>query len=322
VIDLHVHTTASDGRAPADEVLRRAAEVGVDGLVFTDHSVVTFDGLAEPAARYGVELPFPGVEISTFHGRRKYHILAYGPGVLAAGFRSYISFPNRRKNEVAAAVRDTLVGQGFALPPIGSIRAGSVPDAEPTPEKAYPSRTSIARCLASVAGISGDRAYRMVVDIHSGIEARNAENADHLARRYLPTRDVLAAAARVGAVTALAHPAWQCRTATDVDDVVADARAFRDAGLDGIETRSYHHRDFDDHPSILAARRELGLVPAGGSDYHANGKTELGSGGISPDAFAALRALVEGRTPVDADLCDLAARLPHHGDGLDACLTT
>jgi hypothetical protein len=310
MIDLHVHTTASDGRESPEQVISRAAERGVTHLVLTDHSVVTFDGLTEPARRQGVELPFPGVEVSTFHNGRRYHILAYGPGVLSRAFRTYLSFPNRRKNAVATAVREVLADLGFALPPIEAIRAGAVPGAVATPEKAYPSRTAIARCVTTVADMPLERAYELVTRVHTEIEGRDEDDPARLARRYLPTLDVLAAAGRVGATTAVAHPVWECRNTADIDRVIADLRTFLDADLKGIETRSYHHRHLDDHPSILRARAELKLLSAGGSDYHANGKTQLGSGGIQPEDFEALRAVVRTRVPVDADLSDLESRLP------------
>lgn len=285
VADLHVHTTVTDGRATPGQVIADAARAGVRYLVITDHSAVVWDGLSEEADRQGVILPFPGVEISTHLDGRRYHIVAYGHGILDRRFQEAIRPPLDWKNRIAAEVRAVLVRDGHALPPLDEIRR------QPAPERLLVSRSALARHLAAVAGIAPDAAYERVRAVHADVEARMTSDTP-LDLRYLPTLRVLCEAARVGAVTTVAHPLWRVRDVADVDRVVADLAVLKENGLDGLETRSYHHRPWDDHPRLLAARDALELLRSGGSDYHANGKTVLGHGGLDESGYAAFAARV------------------------------
>jgi len=76
-IDLHLHTTHSDGSLPPSEVLKLASKAGVTALAITDHDITS--GIPEAIAtgqELGIEV-IPGVEISSFDGRGELHILGY-----------------------------------------------------------------------------------------------------------------------------------------------------------------------------------------------------------------------------------------------------
>src|SRR5262249_57778486 len=76
-IDLHLHTTHSDGSLPPAEVLALAQKAGVTALAITDHDIV--DGLPDAidaGTRLGIEV-LPGVEISSYDGKGELHILGY-----------------------------------------------------------------------------------------------------------------------------------------------------------------------------------------------------------------------------------------------------
>lgn len=296
VADLHVHTTATDGRETVAQVLRGAAAAGLTHLVFTDHSALTWDGVAEAAAGHGISTPFPGMEVSTVLDGARYHITLYGRGLLDARLRAFLARPNDHKTRLAESTRAALVADGYDLPPLAVLRAESAVDTEgnfqPTPETVLVSRTTIARHLAHRSTLDLDRAYRLVAAAHLA-----AETAEPPADRYLPTLDVLAAARAAGLFAALAHPLWRCHSDSDVRRVVADLAVLCDHGLRGVETRSYHHRPLDDHPLLLAARSDLGLLRSGGSDYHANGRTTLGVGGLDRDEYSAVADAVDREVP-------------------------
>jgi len=77
VVDLHLHTTASDGRLTPTELVRRAAARGVRILAVTDHD--TTDGIEEAtteAVRHGVVV-IPGIEVTSVEGGRDVHMLGY-----------------------------------------------------------------------------------------------------------------------------------------------------------------------------------------------------------------------------------------------------
>jgi predicted metal-dependent phosphoesterase TrpH len=76
-IDLHLHTTHSDGSQTPAEVIRLAHEAGVSALAITDHDITT--GLPEAIAagqELGIEI-IPGIEISSHHGESELHVLGY-----------------------------------------------------------------------------------------------------------------------------------------------------------------------------------------------------------------------------------------------------
>ncbi|MBM4124051.1 MAG: PHP domain-containing protein, partial [Nitrospira sp.] len=76
-IDLHLHTTHSDGSLSPADVLALAQKAGVSALAITDHDIL--DGLPEAmeaGARLGIEV-IPGVEVSSRHGDAELHILGY-----------------------------------------------------------------------------------------------------------------------------------------------------------------------------------------------------------------------------------------------------
>src|SRR5947208_8656170 len=76
-IDLHLHTTYSDGSLPPAEVLLLARKAGVTALAITDHDIV--DGIPEAieaGRRLGIEI-IPGIEVSSRHGETELHILGY-----------------------------------------------------------------------------------------------------------------------------------------------------------------------------------------------------------------------------------------------------
>jgi predicted metal-dependent phosphoesterase TrpH len=89
-VDLHTHTTASDGVCSPTENVRLAAEAGLAAIAITDHD--TINGIAE-AQRAGVKynvIVIPGVEISTAVGRRDIHILGYNCDLQDATFTTFL----------------------------------------------------------------------------------------------------------------------------------------------------------------------------------------------------------------------------------------
>src|SRR5206468_2532061 len=116
----HVHTDASDGRDAAAAVLRRAAERGVRALAIADHSRSDSYWEARRAGvRFGVELPFPALEISTRTGSEKHHVLVYGEAALDPLLQAYTAFPTDRKNDRHAEIAEALRAQGVRIPGAG-----------------------------------------------------------------------------------------------------------------------------------------------------------------------------------------------------------
>jgi predicted metal-dependent phosphoesterase TrpH len=225
--------------------------------------------LCRLASAHGILL-LPGLEISTVHEGRKYHVLGYGAGVLDQEFAAYAFRPTAIKNETYRAVLQQLRADGAVLPSTEDILAGVRPDAAPLhPTKWMLSATLIGRYLAVARRIDERRAT-------AEIKGRYNELKDRWPDRYVPTSRTVAMVREVGCIPVIAHPFWECTSGRNSwAGVLDDLSAFARLGLVGVEVSSRH-----DSPADEDRRRQaieaLGLVPFRSSDFHGNGKTTVG----------------------------------------------
>jgi 3',5'-nucleoside bisphosphate phosphatase len=267
-VDLHSHSSVSDGLDSPAELVARMAEAGVGAFALTDHD--TLGGLPEAreeARRLGIEL-IPGAEISANSaGEEDVHILALFVDEASAEFNAHLTERQEGRRRRGERMAEKLVEAGFAID-LGAIRA-DVGDG-------VWGRPHIARAL-----------------IRAGYAASNDEAFDRFLGTghpwYVPhdkwaAADVLAAVHRAGGVCSLAHAVWY----SDAETVIAGLAAH---GLDAVEV--FH----PDHGTGEVERfgrlaRELGLVATAGSDFHGSIEGRKFPGGVSGDErmLEALRA--------------------------------
>lgn len=275
MIDLHLHTTASDGRlAPAD-LVRLAAASGLRTIAVTDHD--TTAGLAEARAeaeRAGLRL-VDGIEITAVEGRRDVHVLGY---FFDPGDDGLLAFLRDQRADRLRRIREMSVRLASLGAPI---------DLEPQ-----------LRSAARQAGRSIGRPLVADALVQAGHVRDRAEAFDRLLavgrpafvpRRGAPVAEVIRMVRAAGGVTSLAHPGL-----TGIDDAI---ERFAAAGLDALEVR---HADHD--PVTEARYRRmaagLGLAVSGGSDFHADPSHHapaLGIVTVPLEDFAALHARAAGR---------------------------
>ncbi len=242
-VDLHLHTTVSDGRLTPRELLRRAQANGVRVLAVTDHD--NTDGLPEAldeAGALGLEL-IPGIELSTDLGSLGVHVLGYFLRWDEPAFQARLA--PMRDDRLWRAQR-MVQRLGELGHPIAWERVLQIAG------EGVVGRPHIAQALLE-AGYVG-----------SITEAFDRFIADHgpayVERMKLTPAEAIAMVHAAGGVAAVAHP----YDAPDVDALVADLAA---AGIDGVETYYQGYTpERVGHLADLAA--EYGLVPTGGSDYH------------------------------------------------------
>lgn len=293
-VDLHTHTTVSDGRLDPEDLIAAAAEAGLQVLVITDHSSVTWSpSLVSQAAALGVLLPFPGMELSTVYRGERYHVLVYGPGCLNPDFAAFAERPNRVKNERIGRALDLLRNDCPGVPGLPSVLRGELPDGSCLhPHKRLLSRTDTCRVLAPVLKLGVEDTRDLLSAALREVDqrdprSRNPENT------YLPTPQVIEFATQVGCLPVLAHPLWRlAREDEDRSVLERDLRAFRQLGLGAAEVASYHHHRAGTDPGLLSLLSEIGLERSGGSDFHGNGKSWLGRYGLTSAEFDRLAALV------------------------------
>ncbi|HSS68373.1 MAG TPA: PHP domain-containing protein [Nocardioidaceae bacterium] len=272
-IDLHVHSTASDGTLTPTQVIEHAAAQGVDVVGLTDHDSPAGWAEGVEAARDLDVMLVPGMEVSTKLGRAGVHVLAYLPDPafppLAAELDRIIAGREGRLGAIVEQLRS--VGVDITVDDVRRQAAGSPAIGRP----------HVADVLVA-KGVVSDRAeaFRGWLGYgQPGFVVRYATQTDAMVRLIVGA----------GGAAVIAHP-WGrgSRRVLDVDTLAA----LRDAGLTGIEVDHQDHSP-DDRQRLRLIADDLGLVATGASDFHGAGKVdhELGCNLTSPDQFERLLGL-------------------------------
>ena len=271
-IDLHAHSTASDGTDTPAELMRAARKSGLDVVAVTDHD--TTDGWREAVEHRPPGLTVVlGAEFSCVHrtqdGRRiSLHVLGFLFDPDHPALKSELRRLRESRDGRARAIVDNLRQAGV---PVSWDSVAAFADGGAV------GRPHIARALVA-EGVVPDlpAAFR---DVLSSRQPYYVPKAD------TPVLDALALIRAAGGVAAFAHPRATRRGPVVGDDVVAAMAA---AGLAALEV---DHPDHDENDRAHAARlaRDLDLVPLGSSDYHGTNKvTPLGECTTDPAAYERL----------------------------------
>ena len=274
MIDLHLHTTASDGLLGPAVLVARAAAAGLTIIAVTDHDTV--GGLAEAVAAGHTHAMrvIAGIEVTAVEDGNDVHVLGYfidpDRPVLAAFLREQREDRIRRVREMGERLR----------------RLGVTVDAEALIAAAHPATRSIGRpAIADALVASGQAVDR--TDAFTRLLGRGKPG--FVPRRETPAAAVIDTIHAAGGIASLAHPGI---TASD-----ALIEALTGQGLDAIEVwHSDHAPDQQRHYSMLADR--LGLVKSGGSDFHGDGvhrAARLGGVLLPEPEFQRLEAVSEKR---------------------------
>ncbi|MEU1808490.1 PHP domain-containing protein [Micromonospora aurantiaca (nom. illeg.)] len=279
-IDLHTHSTASDGTLTPAELVRAAAGAGLDVVALTDHDTTAGWAPAVAALPPGLAL-IRGAEISCrWSGAEPaipLHLLAYlfdpAEPHLAAELARV-----RRAREV----------RGERI--VRLLQADGIP-------------VSWTEILAGAGGGTVGRPHIAQALIRAGLVATTTEafGPDWLGERYrLPKDDIdvfqaVALVRAAGGVPVFAHPRASRRGRIVPDELIADLAS---AGLAGLEA---DHEDHDpaERAHVRGLAADLGLLVTGSSDFHGTHKTvRLGAHTTDPEAYERIVALARGVTPV------------------------
>jgi predicted metal-dependent phosphoesterase TrpH len=273
-IDLHSHSTASDGTDPPAEVMRRARAAGLDVIALTDHDTLAGHAEARGALPPGLAL-VPGMELSCRLDGHSVHLLAYHVDPAHAGLAEQLHAITtdrlRRARDMVDKLRE--LGVDITWEQVAAIAGDGVV-----------ARPHIARAMVAAGAIARpDQAFTP--------EWIGPGGRAYVSRYALDPEDAVRLVSSAGGVSVLAHPGVPQGGWKIGDEAVARLAA---AGLAGLEVA---HPDHDDaeriHLAALAAT--LGLVSSGGSDDHGSlTGHRLGCETIAPGEYERLVSRAAG----------------------------
>jgi 3',5'-nucleoside bisphosphate phosphatase len=241
MIDLHIHTTCSDGKNTPAVMVGYAHELGLRAISITDHD--TTDGVHEASEAAGDQLiVIPGVELSASEGTTPIHILAYG-----------IDPQNSDLIVLLDAVRDERHGRAISI--VSELNTLGV-DVSMDMVREMSGEAPITRAHIGYALIQNG--YVRNTGEAFGRYLSNDAPA-FIPQRALSVEDAIAVIHSAGGVAIYAHPG-----STRRDEIIGQ---MVHAGLDGIEaTHPNHSSTIRTHYENLAKKH--GLIATGGSDAH------------------------------------------------------
>jgi predicted metal-dependent phosphoesterase TrpH len=248
-LDLHLHTTCSDGAQPPEALVALARRAGLHAIAVTDHD--TTAGVV-PARRAGAGegvTVIAGIELSCELDGRELHLLGYGVDPDDPGLRAVTERRAAMRKARIAEIVERLQGLGVAITTDDvRVPAANVSVGRPHVAEALVRLGAVRNFQEAFARYLGDRAPAAVPsrgpDVAAGI----------------------AAVAAAGGLSAWAHP--------DLDDALRFPR-LKECGLDGIEALRPSLTPIASSALEVAAR-EAGLLVTGGSDWH-GGPPPLGT---------------------------------------------
>ncbi len=275
MIDLHAHSSTSDGTSTPAELMREAREAGLDVIALTDHDTAAGWDEATAALPPGLTL-IPGAELSCKWEHIEVHLLAYlfDPNYrdLSVAMASLISDRSLRAKRMIDLIRAD--GVEVTWDQVSEIADGGAVG-----------RPHVARALVSSGVVETvDQAFA----------------PDYLGRRWrlpkaaLEISEAIQLVRAAGGIPVLAHPRATRRGPVVSNELIAE---LAEVGLFGLEAHHTDHTD-SERDELIALAAKVGLAVTGSSDYHGENKTvQLGANTTSRETYEKLVAESSGTVP-------------------------
>lgn len=248
-VDLHIHTTCSDGFFSPEEVVHQAAQAGLLAIALADHDNIDgIDQATRTAGSLGLEV-IPAVELSSqWQTYTDMHLLGYGfdhrDPRLVTELEQFQSFRARRNEQIIDAVNLKLADEGrtpIDAQEVRKLAGGTI------------GRPHIAQVLRQkkYASCNEDAFTRYLVPCN-------------VAKHYFPADKAIRLVHSCGGIAVLAHPPYVTRDRIQLENLVKE---LVDLGLDGIEVYN-NGSGLEDSDWLIRLAVQHGLVITGGSDFH------------------------------------------------------
>ena len=248
LIDLHTHTTASDGTCSPDELVALAAGAGISVLGVADHDTMDAVSAVSAAARKrGIEF-IPGIEVTAVANGKDVHVLGYFADSDDRDLLALLAATRKSRLERAQRIGDLLAQAGVPIDVQALLNSARANDGKAL------ARPQIARALVAAGHVTS---------VSEAFDRYLGESCP----AYVPhtgasPAEVVKVVTRARGVTSLAHPGTLNR-----DELIP---AMVEAGLTAIEVyHSAHTPEQVQH--YLRMANDLGLAVTGGSDFHGPG---------------------------------------------------
>jgi predicted metal-dependent phosphoesterase TrpH len=253
-LDLHLHTTHSDGSCTPTEIIGLAHQAGVTALAITDHDIMT--GVAEAVAagqECGIEV-IPGVEISALADNSELHILGYFFDRQDSDLLGHLKALRSARHRRNPLIVERLQTLGIDIT-YDEVRALAGTDSIGRPH--------IARVLMD---------KQIVPSAKEAFDRFLAEGKPAYVPRELPSpAEAIRWIKAARGLAVLAHPTWVKAGEQSLIDLV---RRLKADGLDGVEVYYSTHTARQTR-EYLSLAQQLGLLVTGGSDFHGLTKPDI-----------------------------------------------
>lgn len=254
IVDLHVHSTASDGTYTPMELIAEAKRAGLSAMALTDHDTTAgIKDAMSAAEKENIEL-IPGIELSTDYKGKEVHIVGL-----------YIDVENKKLSEQTAAFRKcrdnrneeivaALQKEGFAIT-MEALKAEN-PDCVIT-------RANIARFLYN---------HGMIKSVQEAFDKYIGDGGRCYVNRFkVSPSDAVRLIKQAGGIAVLAHPLLYHMSTVNLQKLIDE---LKEAGLDAIEA-IYSTYSTGEEQLMKRTAKENGLLISGGSDFHGSNKPRI-----------------------------------------------
>lgn len=249
MIDLHLHTTASDGSLTPEQLVKTAAEKKLIAIAVTDHDTV--NGVAEALVvgeKYGVEV-VPGVEFGTDYKKTETHILGYFSKENYLGIKKYFDWILEKRHERNRLMISNLNNAGFEV---------TIEEMYNMADGGTPGRPHLAKCLI-------EKGY--AADVNETFNKILLRKDIFVPREKTAPASVIKEILQNNGVPVLAHPVYL----DDQNLFEIAIKEFMEMGLNGIEVYHTDHNAVDTKKYIDFAKKN-NMIMTGGSDFHGANK--------------------------------------------------
>ena len=264
-IDLHTHTTASDGTFTPDEVVKEAADLGLCAIAITDHDTV--DGIREAleaGEKYDITV-VPGIELSTEYAGVEIHVVGL-----------FVDPDSKELNAQAKQFREQRDSRNLKM--IERLQKYGFDITEEALYERFPDSVVARPHMARFLHETGQaKSVKDVFDKYIGDDC-----PCYVHRDMITPMEAVGIIHAAGGTAILAHPCLYRKLNGDTFTAMMDD--LKESGLDGIEVR-YSRNTVKEDRHYQEVADQYGLLYSGGSDFHGTNKPEIKIGSGTGNLF-------------------------------------